>query len=91
MNILREVQVGFHLIPTSSVTIEVSHCQTTADCLFAGHSGEDMAYDAVKWKMTNFCQLQLAAKSQSNPNAGCSDALRLPSDLQGATVLKVDA
>ena len=50
-----------------------------------------MAYDAVKWKMTNFCQLQLAAKSQSNPNAGCSDALSLPSDLQGATVLKVDA
>ena len=32
--------------------------------------------------MIDFCQLQQAAKSQRSPNAGHSEAVRLPSDLQ---------
>jgi len=37
--------------------------------------------------MTDFCQPQLAAKSQSSSNAGRSEALRLTSDLQSMAQL----
>jgi hypothetical protein len=41
--------------------------------------------------MTDFCQPQLAAKSQSTSNSGHSDAFRLPSDLQSMAKLQIMA